>query len=159
MFAAYFHIDASADLSCGYLRAEPNIFYSKKMLDSPSTGLNKSTEPYNFRPRQLFLTDSDSEVEQPKRKKQRIDQVMDVTFRALKLHLSKCPEWRDWRRTQSSEDLFNVFRIGVAVKESMTMQIIDGKQNFDQVLRQVDSKRQELGRKMDNLIKVVQDCT
>ena len=62
------------------------------------------------------------------------------------------------RRTQSSEELFNVFRISVAVKESKTMQIIDGKQNFDQILRQV-SKQQELGRKMDNLIKVVQDCT
>lgn len=40
----------------------------------------------------------------------------------------------------------------------MTMQIIDGKQNFDQFLRQVDNMRQELKRKVDHLIKLVQDC-
>ena len=74
------------------------------------------------------------EVRQSKPKKRRTDQVKDPNVRMLKLDLSKCP---DWVRTQSNEELLNVFKIGVAVKESITMQVTGGRQNFDQVLTQV----------------------
>ena len=94
------------------------------------------------------------EVRQSKPKKRRTDQVKDPNVRMLKLDLSKFP---DWVRTQSNEELLNVFKIGVAVKESITMQITGGRRNFDQVLAQVQQTRTALEHKIEQLVPSLQN--
>lgn len=116
--------------------------------------------PGNFTEYSLTTTMAESgnelnEVTQPKRKKRRIEQVMDVlNFRTLKLDLSKCP---GWVRTQSNEELFNVFKIGVAVKDSITMEVTGGKRNFDQVLGQIEQTKTALEQRIDQLLPSLQN--
>jgi hypothetical protein len=92
---------------------------------------------------------SERKGEEPKRKRPREDKVKDENVRTLKFDLSKCP---DWIRMQNDEELFQIFKIGVAVKESITMNITGGKKYFDDVVGQVQYTQNALERKIDDIL-------
>ncbi len=94
-------------------------------------------------------------VQGPKRKRPCVDIVKDSNVRELKFDLSECP---DWVGTQSDEELFQIFKIGVAVKESITMNITGGKKHFDEVVRQVQHTQIALEDKIKEVIEPLKSC-
>ena len=104
---------------------------------------------------------SDNKIGTLKRKRQPDDKLEDwkvpavPRVRTLKFDLSNCPEWV---RTQSDEELFQIFKIGVAVKESITMKITKGEQYFDKVVRQVKDTEMALEGKINKLLEPLHDC-
>ena len=85
-----------------------------------------------------------------------LEDCMNVSaIRTLKFDLSKCPEWL---RTQSDEELFKIFKIGVAVKESITMKITRGEQYFADVVRQVKDTEMALEEKISKVFEPLKDC-
>ncbi|CAB4026498.1 Hypothetical predicted protein [Paramuricea clavata] len=92
---------------------------------------------------------AESEVGKPKRKKLRKDEAETSEVRTFKLNLSECPEWVG---TLNDKELFQIFKIGVAVKESITMNITGGQDLFDDVLDQVQVTESKLERKIDEVL-------
>ena len=97
---------------------------------------------------------AESKGEERKRKRPREDK--DTTdVRELKFNLSNCP---DWVHTQNDEELFQIFKLGVAVKESITMNITGGKKYFDHVVSQVQVTQSALERKFDQVLEPIKSC-
>ena len=94
-------------------------------------------------------------VQGRKRKRPCVDIVKDSNVRELKFDLSECP---DWVGTQNDEELFQIFKIGVAVKESITMNITGGKKHFDEVVRQVQRTQIVLEDKIKEVIEPLRSC-
>jgi polyhydroxyalkanoate synthesis regulator phasin len=90
-----------------------------------------------------------------KRKRPSDDKLKDSNIRTLKFDLSKCPEWV---RTQNNSELFQIFKIGVAVKESITMNITGGKEYFDEVEQQIQETQRALETKIDGVLAPLKDC-
>ena len=89
---------------------------------------------------------SSSEDEGPAQKRRRTD--TEANIRTLRINLSELPEWI---RTQTDNQLFQIFKIGVAINESITMRITSGEQSFQKVRDQVLNTQTALERKLDNL--------
>lgn len=96
---------------------------------------------------------AESKGEERKRKRPREDK--DTNVRELKFNLSNCP---DWVHTQNDEELFQIFKLGVAVKESITMNITGGKKYFDHVVSQVQLTQSALERKFDQVLEPIKSC-
>lgn len=100
---------------------------------------------------------AESKVQEREKKRPRIseDEELEDSTVTLKLERSKYPEWVG---TLDEKELIKIFDIGVAVKESITMNITGGKQYFDEILEQVQDTQEALEYKINEVVMPLTQC-
>lgn len=95
---------------------------------------------------------SESDDERP-----RTNNIIDPSqsVRTLRFNLS---EWPDWVGTLDDNELFKIFKIGVAVRDSISMKITSGEELFGEVLSQVKDTKEILEEKIESLLTPLENC-